>query len=182
MGEIPTHISIMESIIDKLKKIKELVDRGYKGEQQAAMEMFDRLVEKYNIDPEDIFTETTKEYEFRYYSSTEKDILLQCYGKVIEKSEINYKPLKDYIAIFKLTQLQYIHLKELYKFHKKNYSKEYKEFVASFSYAYKSKHSLLIQRDPDDTESVVNELLNFDKIRAIKNSLNNVSFNKLLKK
>lgn len=39
MGEIPTHFIFMESIIDKLKKIKELVDRGYRGEQQAVKEM-----------------------------------------------------------------------------------------------------------------------------------------------
>lgn len=172
----------MESIIDKLKKIKELVDRGYEGEKQAAIEMFDRLVEKYNIDPEDIFTDTIKEYEFRYYSSPEKSILLQCYGKVIDKSEINYRSLKDYIAIFKLTHLQYIHLKELYKFHKYNYSKEYKEFVASFEYAYRSKHSLLIRRDPNDTTPTPSDNLDYEKILAIKRSLNNVSFNKLLNK
>lgn len=44
-----------DRVIDKIKKLKELVDRGVDGEVFAAKRAIEQLCEKYNVNIEDLF-------------------------------------------------------------------------------------------------------------------------------
>ena len=52
-------------VIDKIKKLKELVDRGVDGEVFAAKRAIEQLCKKYDVNIEDLFKEEVKLYTFK---------------------------------------------------------------------------------------------------------------------
>lgn len=52
-------------IVDKIKKLKELVDRGVDGEVFAAKRAIEQLCEKYDINIENLLKEEVKLYTFK---------------------------------------------------------------------------------------------------------------------
>lgn len=52
-------------VIDKIKKLKELVDRGVDGEVFAAKRVIEQLCKKYDVNIEDLFKEEVKLYTFK---------------------------------------------------------------------------------------------------------------------
>lgn len=62
-----------EALISKLKKLKNLADRGVAGEAINAKKILHQLLDKYNLCYEEIFDEETrKAYAFSYSSKEEK--------------------------------------------------------------------------------------------------------------
>lgn len=71
-------------VIDKIKKLKELVDRGVDGEVFAAKRVIEQLCKKYDINIEDLFKEEVKLYTFKikYNNKFEQQLLFQCYSNL----------------------------------------------------------------------------------------------------
>ncbi len=66
----------METIQDKLAKIYKLVQQGAtEGERAAAKKALDRIMKKYNLDPEMLKTLELKERIFKYVSTNERVLL-----------------------------------------------------------------------------------------------------------
>lgn len=121
-----------EAILEKLRKIKALADRGVDGEAEMAKKMLYQFLDKYGLKYEDVFVEEkVNDYEFSYSSKEEKKLFFHCVANVFgTKSEIwktsyHYKngAMKLYL---KLTPFEYILFKDFYEFHReywKNYIK-----------------------------------------------------------
>lgn len=65
----------MENIIDKLRKIKELAERGIDGEAIAAQALLDSLMKKYHIDMPTLMNEEKVRVVFRY--NTKRNLLFK---------------------------------------------------------------------------------------------------------
>ena len=80
----------MELIIEKLKKIKELAERGYAGEALVAREKLHMLLNKYGLTIEDLEDVQINSYKFKYITVQERSIILQCISKVIDNPNLSY--------------------------------------------------------------------------------------------
>lgn len=119
-----------EAIISKLRKLKNLADRGEQGEAINAKKLLLVLLNKYGLKYEEVFNEEVrKDYAFSYSSKEEKMLFFNCIANVFgTKSEIwkecyHYKNGKM-IWYLKLTPLEYALFKDFWEFHRK-YWKDY---------------------------------------------------------
>jgi len=71
----------------KLKKIKELAERGIGGERETALRMYEELKAKYDVPDEEITEETLKVRWFPYRTDQEEELLIRCFYKVTGSAE-----------------------------------------------------------------------------------------------
>lgn len=137
----------METIISRLKKVKELADRGESGEAIAAKNKLLILLEKHNLTLEDIIEDKKKDYKFKYVYSREKSIMLHCISKVTDNPNLEYSHYKNKKKEFfvKLTEWQYIESKDLINFHVSQFRKETEKKMKFLLSAYMNKHHLFAE-------------------------------------
>ena len=173
-----------EKIIDKIKKLQALAERGEKGEALAAKRALDELCEKNGIKLEDLFEEKKELVEFKlpYNDPQAKKILFQCYCKVTNLAEICYfKYRKTNIISFKLTKSQEIDLRGMFEFYFKQFKKERKKQLEILTKAFISKHNIY-----SDSAEVSHEELTPQKLQEIyailraKDQLEDVSYHKMI--
>lgn len=66
-----------ERLLEKIRKIQALADRGVGGEKQSAAALLDRLMEQYGITEDDIAKEIREMAWFRYRTPIERKLLCQ---------------------------------------------------------------------------------------------------------
>jgi hypothetical protein len=173
----------MELIIEKLKKIKELVERGVDGEAKAAREKLHILLNKYNLSIEDLEDNKVSSYKFKYVTSAELDIIIQCISKVTDNPKQVYSYYKDKKkeVFVKLTEWQYIEATVLVKFHVALFRKELKSHLKALVSAYCSKHHLFADSSTGEggVEMTEEEIMKYLKIYR---SLDDKSFQKQIDK
>jgi hypothetical protein len=171
----------MELIIEKLKKVKELADRGEAGEALVAREKLHILLNKYGLSIEDLEDVQIHQYKFKYVTAAEMDIIIQCLTKVLDKPRLSYSYYKDKKKEFfvKMTEWQYIEAKGLIEFHVKQFRKELKAQMKALVSAYVNKHDLFSQTKSDDPgrEMTPEEM---ERLISIYNSLGDKFFQKQL--
>lgn len=174
-----------EKIIDKIKKLQTLAERGEKGEALAAKRALDELCEKNGIKLEDLFEEKKELVDFKlpYNDPQAKKILFQCYCKVTNLSEINYfKHRKTNVVTFELTKSQEIDLRGMFEFYFKQFKKEKKKQLEILTKAFISKHNIY----SDDNEGLSHEEMTPQKLQEIyailrtKDQLEDVSYHKMI--
>lgn len=174
----------MESIKDKLRKIKALADHGVAGEAKAAQYQLEKLLAKYNMCIEDIFDDTLKQRKFKVPKGQDQ-LFFQTLSSVIGNrfKECYYykgKPSEQYI---KLTDIEYIDIEQMFSFHSKQVKKELKKTVENLYTAYYYKHDLFnkdkqaVEVDSDDSSMSYEEYI---EIMAMKDRLQDVTFRKQL--
>lgn len=136
MAENPTRVW------ELLKKVKELADRGIEGEQIAARFKLDLLLKKYGVSLEALADQSEEPVKRKFWFKTiyEREILFQCYYRMMDVSEATYYQLprvRRYVE-FKLTKVQYIDLQEFYTWHVHVFREEVEFMLRAFH----SKHSL----------------------------------------
>jgi hypothetical protein len=172
----------MVTIIDKLKKIQALAERGIGGEKDTAQRMLDELLKKYDLTIDQLTSEEKERCYFNYRTAEERLVLLQCLGFVCDDgtSQVSFYTLRAKKRLaFNLTETQRVHLTELYKFHKENIRKEFKEFKKAFSAAYMNKHAITVKAS---ASSPCNDPINMRIFSSIYNGLSDISFTRLLSK
>lgn len=134
----------MDIIIERLKKVKELAERGEAGEALAAREKLHILLNKHGLTIDDLENVEIHQYKFKYVTSAEMDIIIQCIAKVVDNPRLSYSYYKDKKREFfvKMTEWQYIEAKHLIDFHVKQFRKELKAQMKALVSAYASKHDL----------------------------------------
>jgi hypothetical protein len=149
-----------ESIIDQLKKVKALVESGVDGERDNAKVLLDKLLKKYKISLDDLVTEETEEYKFKFTNDWEKNILIQCIAKFAPnvKKYSNFltkkgKIQKNIIAI-ELTKMQFLDVKSSTKYYVSLYKKELELFYIAFV----SKHNIFREKSEEDNEETESTL------------------------
>lgn len=125
---------------DLLRKIKALAEQGAPGEREAAKNMLEKLMLKYDIDSiDDIEDEQSEMREFHFRNKYDKRILLQIAYKVIGHlfKTCNYriiatqKKAKNYIGI-SCTKPQEVEILFLRDFYYELYLKEVDFFLEAF--------------------------------------------------
>lgn len=158
-------------VIDKIKKLKELVDRGVDGEVFAAKRVIEQLCKKYDVNIEDLFKEEKKRYVFKikYNNKFDKQLLFQCYAKVTNNKKISYFTSKSRpnIIEFDLTRIEYIDLKGMFEFYRKEWSKITKSSLNDLFDAFISKNE--ISHNQEDNEHKTLTLEDWERISRIQN-------------
>lgn len=160
-----------DRIIDKLIKLKELVDRGLDGEASNAKRVLENLCKVHNITIDDLFKEEKKLYVFKvkYNNKFDKQLLFQCYAKVTNKKNISWYGSKSRpnIIEFELTHIEYIDLKGMFEFYRKEWSKIMKSSLNDLFDAFISKNE--ISHNQKDNEYKTLTLEDWERISRIQN-------------
>ena len=173
----------MELIIEKLKKIKELAERGYAGEALVAREKLHMLLNKYGLTIEDLEDVQIHSYKFKYITVQERSIILQCISKVIDNPNLTYSHYKDKKKEFfvKMSEWQYVEAEAMIHFHIKQFRKELKAQLKALTSAYCSKHQLFAESsEGGDSKLTPEEMARL--IAAYQSLDDDVIFRKRLKK
>ncbi len=166
-----------ESIIDQLKKVKALVESGVDGERDNAKTLLDKLLKKYKISLDELVTEETKEYKFKFTNDWEKKILIQCIAKFASnvKKYSNFltkkgKIQKNIISV-ELTKMQFLDVKSSTKYYVSLYKKELELFYLAFI----SKHNIFSEKSENEKEEDSESSLSNEDIMAICNMMAGLS-------
>lgn len=171
----------MEQIIEKLKKIKSLADRGVAGEAIAAQQQLEKLLAKHNLTIDDLFNEERKDRMFKVKTADEM-IFIQVALSIIgnrAKTIWHYKGDRTN-KYLELTDVEFIDISSMFDFHKKQLEKEKKKAIQTLETAYVYKHDLF-NCDKSDTPSESKMTIEeYCEIMAMKNRLEDVTFRKQL--
>lgn len=150
-----------ELIIEKLRKIATLAERGVGGEKVNAKIQLEKLLEKHHISLDDLYvSEPRRTNAFVYYHKWQREILFDCYHRIMCIGSFDYYQNKRRKKIyFEMTSLQEADLRDMYAHYKKLYSKELKRLASAFM----MKHHLY-NHNQDDSNG---ESLSKEEIAAI---------------
>lgn len=171
----------MEQIIDKLKKIKSLADRGVAGEAIAAQQQLEKLLAKHGLTIQDLFNEERKERKFKVNNADEMIFYQICFSIIGNRTKQGwrYKHEKA-VKYMELTDVEYIDILQQFDFHRKQLAKEKKKSIKTLETAYVYKHNLF-NCDKSDTPSESKmTMAEYLSIMAMKERLEDVTFRKQL--
>ena len=133
----------MESnIINKLKKIKELVDRGEYHEAQTAKLHLEKILKKYDLVLSDLFNENISKRDFVYKSIGERKLISQILYKLFPDKNAYYYRNKRKVNI-ELSEIEYIEAKEMIDFYIPMMRKEFAKYKFDIIYnAFLAKHNI----------------------------------------
>lgn len=159
----------IETIKNKILKLQSLVERGETGEAANAKRLLDKLLSRYGLTLEDILLdqEEKKWYEFKASKNWEKELLYNCYYKILNRDQISFRSYKGTIAI-ELTACQFAELSNYYDWNKRQLGKELKQMVLDFTDAYIIRHNITNEGKDDDEEKEQKTLTSEDINRMIK--------------
>jgi hypothetical protein len=168
----------METIKEKLRKIKALADKGIDGEARSAQYQFERLLSKYNLTIEDIFDNTLKERKFKVGKSEERIFIHTLATNIGDRYKNVFiykgKPSEKYIE---LTDQEYIDFEQQFSFHRKQLKKELKKSNNELFNAYCFKHRLYNKEAKVESEMTLDEYLS---IIGYTKKMEDVTFRKQL--
>lgn len=119
-------------ILEKLHKIKQLINRGATpGEKAAAKNLFDCLVDKYQISLEELEELKVKSYTWECKNKTEEELLIQILSKVIKDQYMDLIQDDQNFGL-ELTYLQYIEVDLLFGLYKVELENEIKYLTQAF--------------------------------------------------
>lgn len=175
----------MDKIIDKLKKILALAERGEEGEARNARIMLENELKKHGLKIDDLRSEIKKERIFPYKNKDEMTIffqlLLSLFGRKSEEissARYNSKGKRLYVN---LTDLQYIEILNMWEFHRKQFNKEKKRLLRDCLEAYVNKHDIFDPNaEPSQTDKVDWEKL--IRIMKLANGMEDIQYRKSLNK
>lgn len=164
----------MNNLITKILAIKELSERGERGEAQAAKTKLILFLKKYNLTLADILHERRKKRVFRWRSTDEAQLLTHVLLRVTgsDKSIVGNK-----FSTAMLNEIQYFDVKQMYEWHIKHWRMERKDFKNAFKSAYYEKHNLAVHHDTTDCECIQ---VNIQMAREIFENLSDETYCKKL--
>lgn len=171
----------METIIDKLKKIKELADRGLDGEAVSAKKKLELLLSKHNLTIHDIEGEELVRRHFKYIGSWHKRLVMQTVSSCCNR-EVDFFRNSFYksMLLVDLTDLEYAESLNKLDFHLKQFRKEKKKAENAFFAAYIHQHHLFgVSSGEESGEEISHEELM--AILSMMEKLEKVSYMKGLK-
>lgn len=126
-----------KKILDKLNKVKALAEKGVGGEKESAMRMYNELMEKYNISPDEV-EKSVYDLERRWFGYShiyEKPLLAQIIYKVTGSSD-----MVEYVGAKKrrkkigcnCTEIEAMEINLLFSFYRKALKDDLDIFIAAF--------------------------------------------------
>lgn len=135
----------MENKEELLKKIKALAEGGVGGEKENAQKLLQELMEKYNIQEEDIEEDVIKEFDItvpRFYNAgyLANQVLYSVVGKDIEdgkKGFYSYRWNGRKKHFIKCTSAEFLEFEAKFKFYMHHFKIEIERFYSAFIQANK---------------------------------------------
>ncbi len=152
-----------ELIIEKLRKIAALAERGIGGEKVNAKSQLEKLLEKHHISLEDLNTRKPRRTNaFKYFYKWQRELLFDCYHCLVGSGSFEYyRARKRKTLYFEMTALQEVELRDMFCYYKKLYAKELKRLTLAFTH----KHHLFNYNQDDSDDS--SKELSKEEIAAI---------------
>jgi hypothetical protein len=117
-----------QKIIELIKKVKALADKGVSGESISAKEKLKRLCEKYNISENDLRDlEEKTDYILLFRDKNERELLLNIVCMVLDVPVFKWNENK-LCAKMKLTESQYKDIISAFEYYQKMYD-DYKRYL-----------------------------------------------------
>lgn len=177
----------MDRIIDRLKKLLALAERGEQGEANNARRMLEAELRRHGLTLDDIRSEKKSMRTLKYNSGEELTLVIQILvnylGSMSEAFKASrYSSRKREIYI-ELSDMEYIDISNMCDFYKKHYRKERKRLISDMIQAFVQKHRLF---DSTPQESPENDRgVDWDKlmrILALSSTMEDVTFRKQISK
>lgn len=170
----------METIKNKLTKIKALADKGCAGEARNAKLLLDKLLDIYNLTIDDLSGMELKKRHF----NVPKDKMVLFYHivyNVIGKraEDLCFYGKKTTVQYAEVTDFEYLEISSMANFHFRQLGKELQKQQKTIIGAYIYKHSLAAKSEDADDRAVSNEEL-LAMLRAI-DSLEDIYYRKQIK-
>ena len=164
-------------VIQLAKKLKELADRGEEGEKRSAEYHLNKLLEKHNLNLEDVLEEKREIRMFKISKEKEK-FFFQILASVIGKDSVKYKQLRTQIYVM-LTMTEYLEIDTKFDF----YWKAWKEELSIFYKAFVQKNKLYSKpsenkKEEDEKEISPEERAELLRMFRMMEGMNNHSLNK----
>ncbi|MEK3759667.1 DUF2786 domain-containing protein [Paenibacillus sp. FSL P4-0338] len=154
-----------EKMLEKLKGLKALAERGVAGEKESAQKMLEKLMEKYGINENDIAAETVEMAWFRYHDDSEFRLLNQIlymvlgdcdYYNKLGASKRKYKVLGAYC-----TAAEHLEIELNFEFYKRAMQEELKLFYSAFM----NKNKLFPSDEKPKAKSTCKDLSREEELR-----------------
>lgn len=124
-------MKLTDEIREKLAKVYNLIKGGATdGEKAAAQKALDRIIEKYNLDIDDLESLSRKEYVFKYCSNLEVMLLgaiMQCMTddafKNSARVSFNFKSVREIRS--SLTYIDWVTIESAYEYFRRHMKKEW---------------------------------------------------------
>ena len=175
----------MDKIIDKLKKILALAERGEQGEAINARIMLENELRKHGLTIKDLRSELKTPRIFPYKNMDEMTLFFHilisvCGRKSDETKSASYNSKKKRIYV-ELTELQYIEILNMWEFHRKQLNKEKKRLLRDLMEAYINKHDIF---DPNAEPSQIDDIdwERIARIMKLANGMEDIHYRKSLNK
>ncbi len=177
----------MNRIIDKLKKLLALAERGERGEADNARWLLEAELRRHGLTLEDICAENRKTRMFKYNSNEERTLMIHVLVNYLGSQsdalcDSTYNKYKKEVYIA-LSDMEYIDISNMYDFFKSQFRKERKRLLQDMIKAFVQKHRLFDstpQERPDDDREIDWEELK--RIFALSSTMEDVTFRKQLTK
>ena len=124
-----------EQAAARLKKIKELAERGVGGEKETAMRLYRELMEKYDIEEAEVLEDRVEVHWFSYSTDLEERLLIRIFYKVTGSAAYhhyigNYSRRKKRGC--ECTEIEAVEIKLLFDFYKQCMKEELDIFMIAF--------------------------------------------------
>ena len=177
----------MDRIIDRLKKLLALAERGEQGEADNARRMLEAELRRHGLTLDDIRSERKSTRVLKYCSNEGLQLIIQIIlnysGSTSEAfKEARYNARKREIYI-ELSDMEYVDISNMCDFFKAQYRKERKRLLHDMIMAFVQKHSLYDstpqERPDNDREFDWDKLM---RILALSSTMEDVTFRKQISK
>lgn len=145
-------------LIEKMKKLKVMAERGTEHEAKVARAKLNNLLNEYGISEEQIMDHEKKVYRFPVKTTAERSILFGIIRKVLRIPDVSYfKYARNTKSVgIELTKTEHLLVTEYLATYQKLFRKELEKIQDQFVMGFVSKHQLmnpLREEKSDDNES-----------------------------
>ena len=119
-----------ERLLEKIRKVQALANRGADGEKQSAAALLDRLMTQYGIDEAEIAEERLEKCFFRYKTPYERKLLVQV--KIPFKCVGSYSGRARKQVGIDCTAAERLEIEFSYEFYKAALEEEMERFYSAF--------------------------------------------------
>lgn len=158
-----------QKIQEKLKKIKELAERGIGGEKEGARQLYEKLLLKYGLTDSDIDDKIVTHW-FRFSDELDKKLLTQIFYKVTgSRTYWTKKDKRVNLVGCECTEFECDEIIFYYQFYKEHLQDELDIFLSAFmskNNLYPDSNARVHEEDDEDNMEDIN-LHKLEKIRAM---------------
>jgi hypothetical protein len=145
-----------DSILDLVRKVRELADHGVAGERDAAARKLDLLLKKHGLTLEDLTSQEQIEIMVKANGLLEIDLFLQVCGMICRTSKITYQVSKNRRRVwFKCTLVQSRDIQAAWSHYQRLFRRDQRDQQRALFLAFVNKYGLA---NPDSDGSNAAEM------------------------